>query len=104
MLKRIFQLFVCFLIVPPIQAQLVLDEHTSDIFLTDKNSSFGIHTNDVSFYWIETKIHKTTSSDFLIECLAPQLKAVKAYVLTSNGDTIRSFITGSDYPFTQRYL
>ena len=104
MLKRIFQLLVCFLIVLPIQAQLVLDEHTSDIFLTDKNSSFGIHTNDASFYWIETKIHKTTSSDFLIECLAPQLKAVKAYVLTSTGDTIRSFLTGSDYPFSQRFL
>ncbi|WP_018343791.1 7TM diverse intracellular signaling domain-containing protein [Cytophaga aurantiaca] len=104
MLKRIFQFLICLLSVLQVRAQLVLDEHAGDIFLTDKNSSFGIHTNDASYYWIETKIEKTTSSDFLIECLAPQLKEVKAYVLTSTGDTARSFVTGSDYPFTQRYL
>jgi Chromosome segregation ATPases len=90
--------------VIPVHAQLVLDERTSDIFLTDNNSSFGIHTNDANYYWIETKIHKISSSDFLIECLAPQLKEVKAYILNASGDTIRSFITGSDYPFSQRYL
>lgn len=104
MIKRIFQLIVCFLFVLPLQARLVLDGHTSDIFLTDENSSFGIQSNDASYYWIETKIDKTTSSDFLIECLAPQLKEVKAFVLTETGDTIRSFVTGSDFPFIQRYL
>jgi phage FluMu protein Com len=104
MIKNIFQLLVCFLFVLPLQAQLVLDEHTSDIFLTDQNSSFDIQRNDTNYYWIETQIHKTTSSDFLIECLAPQLKQIKAFVLNECGDTIRSFVAGSDFPFTQRYL
>lgn len=104
MIKRIFQLLVCFLIVLSVQAELVLQEQTSDIFLTDQNSSFGIQRTDKSYYWIETKIHKTTSSDFVIECLAPQLKEVKAFVLNDVGDTIRSFVTGSDFTFRQRYL
>ncbi len=104
MITRIVQLFACLFLLFPLHAQLVLDEQTSDIFLTDKNSSFGIHTSDSTYYWIETKIQKKTSSDFLIECLAPQLKEVTCYVLNTAGDTIRSFITGSEYPFTQRYL
>jgi hypothetical protein len=104
MIKRIFRLIVCLLSVLPLQAQLVLDEHTSDIFLTDKNSSFGIRSTDAGYYWVETKITKKTSADFLIECLAPQLKEVKAFVLNEAGDTIRSFIAGSDYVFGQRYL
>ncbi|HSY62492.1 MAG TPA: 7TM-DISM domain-containing protein, partial [Cytophaga sp.] len=104
MIKRIFQLLVCLFLVLPSQAQLVLDDYTSDIFLTDKNSSFGIHSTGAGYYWIETKITKKTSADFLIECLAPQLKEVKIFVLNEAGDTIRAFITGSDYVFGQRYL
>ncbi|ABG59530.1 7TM diverse intracellular signaling domain-containing protein [Cytophaga hutchinsonii] len=104
MITRILTLLTCFFLLLPVQAQLVLDEYTSDIFLTDKNSFFGIHTGDTAYYWIETNIQKNTSSDFLIECLAPQLKEVKCYVLNQGKDTIRSFITGAAYPFSQRYL
>lgn len=104
MLGKIIQLIVCICLILPVQAQLVLDEHTSDIFLTDKNSSFGVDAGNTNYYWIETKIQKTTTSDFLIECLAPQLKDIKAYVFTESGDTIRSFATGADYPFDQRDL
>ena len=104
MITRILTLLTCFFLLLPVQAQLVLDEYTSDIFLTDKNSFFGIHTGDTAYYWIETNIKKNTSSDFLIECLAPQLKEVKCYVLNQGKDTIRSFITGAAYPFSQRYL
>jgi uncharacterized coiled-coil protein SlyX len=104
MITRILALLTCFFLLLPVQAQLVLDEYTSDIFLTDKNSFFGIHTGDTAYYWIETNIKKNTSSDFLIECLAPQLKEVKCYVLNQGKDTIRSFITGAAYPFSQRYL
>ena len=104
MTKRIFQLLIFLLSAIPLQAQLVLDEQTSDIFLTDKNSSFGIQTGNAHYYWIETQINKRTSSDFLIECLAPQLKEICTYVLNAKGDTVRFFITGSEYPFGQRYL
>ncbi len=104
MILRLIQLLVCLLLMLPAQAQLVLDEQTSDIFLTDQNSSFGNQAGDKDYYWIETKIKKTTSADFLIECLAPQLKDIKAYVLNQNGDTIRFFKTGAEYVFEQRYL
>ena len=104
MVARIIQLLVCLCLIFPAHAQLVLDEHASDIFLTDQNSSFGIDAGDSHYYWIETKIQKTTTSDFLIECLAPQLKDIKAYVLTERNDTIRSFVTGANYPFGQRDL
>lgn len=104
MIARILTLLVSFFYLLPLQAQLVLDDQTNDIFLTDKNSVFGMPSTDNAYYWIQTTIHKTTSADFVIECLAPQLKEVKAYVLTAAGDTIRSFTTGSDYAFSQRYL
>lgn len=101
---RILQLCMCFFLLLPVQAQLVLDEQTNDIFLTDKNSVFDIRSADSSYYWIETQFIKNTSSDFLVECLAPQLKEIKVFVINQTGDTIRSFITGSDFLFSNRYV
>lgn len=85
-------------------SQIILNKAAKDILISRHNAYFGITSDrDSNYYWIKINVNKSTSDNFLLECLSPHMEDLFVEMY-KDGTILNQYKTGASYKFNKRPL